>query len=96
MREENDMSKKDPGDVREPGLGKWSFSNNGYSHFLEISINHFKMAAARCVEKGLNFEHKVFTKRVRDLEEELRLLQKELVVKPPRAEPPQKEKRSRR
>ena len=78
MREENKMAKIIPPNIRKPGLGQWSFSENGYSHFLEISINHFKMAAARYGEKGLDFECEVFSNRALELEEELRLLQEQL------------------
>ncbi len=95
MREENDVSKINLDEIRKPGLGQWSFSNDGYSHFLEISINHFKMAAARCVEKGLDFEYEVFTKRALELEEELRLLQEELAAKSSKGKPLGKKKHSK-
>ena len=72
------MAKVIPADIRKPGLGQWSVSEDGYSHFLEISINHFKLAAARYGEKGLDFECEVFTKRALELEEELRILQEQL------------------
>lgn len=60
-----------PPEYRAPGLGTWSSNPNGYSHFLEIAIKHFKEAATRSVENKLEVEYKIFNERVKELQKQL-------------------------
>lgn len=68
----NEMPDIIPSIYRKPGFGAWSASVNGYSRFLEAAIRHFKEAAARCADEGLDEEYKIFAERARELQDELK------------------------
>ncbi len=60
-----------PPEYRSPGLGEWKFSRNGYGRFLETAISHFKSAATRMAENGLEVEYSIFNERWQELQKKL-------------------------